>query len=39
MSLDKLIIDNKGKARRFEILAKSESEADVFVYDTISPVW
>ncbi len=39
MSLEKLIATNKDKSRRFEIVAKSEAEADVFVYDTISAVW
>lgn len=35
MSLQKLIDLNRDKPRRFEIVAKSATEADVFVYDTI----
>lgn len=39
MSLNKLFADNKQKPRRYEINAKAEDAAEVFVYDAIGGMW
>jgi ATP-dependent protease ClpP protease subunit len=39
MSLNKLFADNEQKPRRYEINAKAEDAAEVFVYDAIGGMW
>lgn len=39
MSLNKLFADNEQKPRRYEINAKAEDAAEVFIYDAIGGFW
>ena len=39
MSLNKLFADNEQKPRRYEINAKADEAAEVFIYDAIGGMW